>query len=69
MTERNIGMEILEGIREIKNFNAGKAELRTRKLSENPQFMAIIERSRERLKKEGGMTMDEVRAKLGLKKD
>ena len=33
MSERNIGMEILEGIREIKDFKAGKADLRTRKLT------------------------------------
>ena len=34
MSERNIGQEILEGIREIKAFKAGKTTLRTRELSE-----------------------------------
>lgn len=34
MTERDIGLEILEGIREIKAFKEGRADLRTRKLSE-----------------------------------
>lgn len=34
MAERNIGNEILEGIREIKAHKAGKRHLRTRKLSE-----------------------------------
>ena len=33
MSERNIGMEILDGIREIKDFEAGKVDLRTRKLT------------------------------------
>lgn len=32
MSERNIGDEILEEIREIKAYKAGKVELRTRKL-------------------------------------
>ena len=34
MSEREIGQEILEGIREIKAFKQGKANLVTRKLSE-----------------------------------
>ena len=34
MTERDIGLEILEGIREIKAFKVGKTTLRTRELSE-----------------------------------
>ncbi|MEW6716937.1 MAG: helix-turn-helix domain-containing protein [Chloroflexota bacterium] len=33
MSERNIGLEILEGIREIKAFKEGKVNLVTRKLS------------------------------------
>ena len=33
MPERNIGLEILDGIREIKDFKVGKVNLRTRKLS------------------------------------
>jgi putative transcriptional regulator len=39
MSERNIGIEILEGIREIKAFKEGKVNLTTRKLSEpsNPK--------------------------------
>ena len=32
MSDRNIGMEILEGIREIKAFKAGKLQLRTHQL-------------------------------------
>lgn len=32
MAERDIGLEILEGIHEIKRFKAGEAELRTREL-------------------------------------
>ena len=34
MSERDIGQEILEGIREIKAFKAGKTTLKTRELSE-----------------------------------
>lgn len=34
MTDRNIGLEILEGIKEIKAFKNGKADLVTRVLSE-----------------------------------
>ena len=34
MSDRNIGLEILEGIREIKAFKEGKTNLVTRELSE-----------------------------------
>lgn len=34
MSERDIGLEILEGIKEIKAFKAGQIELRNRKLKE-----------------------------------
>lgn len=34
MSEREIGLEVLEGIREIKAFKEGKGELKTRELSE-----------------------------------
>ena len=34
MAERDIGLEILEGIREIKAYKAGKIDLRTRELQE-----------------------------------
>ena len=34
MSERDVGQEILEGIREIKAFKADKTTLRTRELSE-----------------------------------
>jgi putative transcriptional regulator len=34
MSEREIGLEILEGMREIKAFKEGKVELKTRELSE-----------------------------------
>lgn len=34
MAKRDIGMEILEGIREIKAYKAGRVELRVRELSE-----------------------------------
>ena len=34
MTKRDIGQEILEGIREIKDYKAGKKNLRTHRLKE-----------------------------------
>ncbi len=34
MSDRDLGLEILEGIREIKAFKAGKIDLRTRELLE-----------------------------------
>ena len=34
MSERDIGLEILEGIREIKAYKAGEIDLRTRELRE-----------------------------------
>ena len=34
MTERNIGLEILEGIKEVKAFKKGNIKLKTTKLSE-----------------------------------
>lgn len=36
MSERDIGLEILEGIREIKAYKAGEVDLRTRVLAEPP---------------------------------
>ena len=35
-------------------------------LSINPQFQAILERSRQRLTEEGGLTTEQVRGKLGM---
>lgn len=37
MSERNIGLEILDGIREIKAFKEGKITLRTREMKEPSQ--------------------------------
>jgi len=34
MSERNIGLEILEGIREVKEYKAGKVDLVARQLSD-----------------------------------
>jgi len=41
MSDRNIGLEILEGIREVKAHKAGKASLRTRQLKEPALTMEI----------------------------
>ena len=37
------------------------------KLMKSPRFLAIIARSRERLKAEGGISSEEMRRRLGLK--
>ena len=37
-------------------------------LSTNPRFLAIIERSRLRQKREGGISSEEMRRRLGLPK-
>jgi len=42
------------------------ADLETISLSTNPQFLAIIERSRARQESEGGISSDEMRHRLGL---
>jgi hypothetical protein len=42
--------------------------MKTISLSTNPQFIAIIERSRARQKAEGGISSDEMRRRLGLKR-
>jgi prevent-host-death family protein len=42
------------------------ADLETISLSTNPKFLAIIERSRQRMKTEGGIPMEEMRRRLGL---
>ncbi len=41
MTERNIGLEILEGIKEIKAHKAGKIKLKTRELKEPSSTKSI----------------------------
>jgi prevent-host-death family protein len=43
------------------------ADLETISLSTNPKFLAIIERSRQRMKTEGGIPMEEMRRRLRLK--
>ena len=41
MSDRNIGQEILEGIKEIKRFKKGEVDLKTRNLNE-PSSAGII---------------------------
>ncbi len=43
------------------------ADWETVRLSTHPGFLALIERSRARQKREGGLTSREVRKRLGLK--
>ena len=42
------------------------ADLETISSSTNPKFIAMIERSRERQTKEGGISSDEMRRRLGV---
>jgi len=44
------------------------ADWETVTLSTHPQFIALIERSRARQKAEGGISSEEMRDRLGLKK-
>jgi antitoxin (DNA-binding transcriptional repressor) of toxin-antitoxin stability system len=44
------------------------ADLETISLSMNPKFLEIIERSREQLRQEGGIPLEEVERRLGLTK-
>jgi putative transcriptional regulator len=44
MSERDIGLEILQGIREIKAFKAGEVDLKTRELSEPEPVQEIRHR-------------------------
>jgi prevent-host-death family protein len=42
------------------------ADLETTALSTNPEFLTLIERSRARLKAEGGLSTEEVHRRLGV---
>jgi len=42
------------------------ADLETISLSENPDFIAMLERARAEYRAQGGLTTDEVRERLGL---
>jgi prevent-host-death family protein len=44
------------------------ADVETVSLSTSKEFLAIIERSRSRLKREGGISSNEIRRRLGLSK-
>jgi len=44
------------------------ADLETVSLSTNRKFLELIERSRMRQRKEGGISSDEMRRRLGVKK-
>ena len=45
------------------------ADLETVSLSNNPKFIALIERSRTKQKKEGGISIQEMRRRLEKPKD
>ena len=45
------------------------ADMETATLSTHPKFLAIIERARARQKAEGGISIAEMRRRLGMKKE
>lgn len=57
-----------EAIDHLREFSAREHETdyEAWMLSENPEFMALIERSRQRYQREGGVPLNEVRRRLGL---
>lgn len=56
MSKRDIGLEILDGIKEIKEYNNGEGSLKGSKLSEPPQVMrSKLEISQYTRKKVGGL--------------
>ncbi len=57
-----------EGKPTVAVFSLENADWETISLSLNPQFIALIERSRTRHKKEGGISSEEMRRRLGLAK-
>jgi len=58
-----VGGEPIAALVALENTDA-----ETVSLSTNPQFLALIERSRARCKVEGGVSSTEVRRRLGQKK-
>lgn len=44
MTERNISMEILEGLKEIKAYKSGKVNLKIREIKESTSSQAVREK-------------------------
>ncbi len=57
----HIGGQPVAALMAIEN-----ADWETISLSNNPKFLAILERSRKRLREEGGISSDEMRRRLGL---
>lgn len=55
-----------EGRPIVAVFSIENADLETISLSTNPQFLALIQRSRSRQESEGGISSDEMRRRLGL---
>jgi hypothetical protein len=56
------------GRREADKQKASTADHETVSLSTSREFLVIIERSRSRVKKEGGISSEELRRRLGLTK-
>lgn len=67
---QDIGIEPIILVRDGKPVAAlvpiENTDIETISLSTNPQFLALIERSRSRQKLEGGLSPDEVRRTLDL---
>jgi pyridoxine 5'-phosphate synthase PdxJ len=50
-------------------YSPDTVDMETVSLSNNPKFIALIERSRARQKKEGGLSIQEMRRRLEKPKD
>jgi prevent-host-death family protein len=48
-------------------FHVADMDLEILSLSTDPDFLAMLERSRQRFKKEGGLSLDEVKKRFGIK--
>jgi len=58
--------EIIENqIKYRIEYSPDTVDMETVSLSNNPKFIALIERSRARQKKEGGISIQEMRRRLG----
>jgi PHD/YefM family antitoxin component YafN of YafNO toxin-antitoxin module len=69
LTEAKPVIVMREGIPAYAIIPLDEFDYETWALSENEDFMAIIEHSRQRFRQEGGVTLDEVKRQLGLTVD
>ena len=66
LTQSEPVIAMYEGVPTYAIVPLDEADYEAWTLSENPDFMAIIERSRERYRREGGVPLEEVRRRLNI---